>query len=59
MKAYYTPREPRMRLEKAPSRQHEGILRFEAPKCAEFLLRFAKTLQKSNVAVKEVMNSIR
>lgn len=31
----------------------------EAPKRAEFLLRFVKALQKSNVAAKEVMNSIR
>ena len=31
----------------------------EAPKRAEFLLCFVKTLQKSNVAVKEVMKNIR
>ena len=30
----------------------------EAPKRAEFLLYFTKTLQKSDVAAKEVMNSI-
>jgi len=30
----------------------------EVPKRAEFLLCFVKALQKSKVAVKEVMNSI-